>query len=306
MPKLSIILPYRPLTIGNRCNPLTPIIQNPDGKWQPEHYHLYWNEPQFENDELHRAIYFINKNSICKHNIIVALDSDIFPNDTWLKEYDNVRWVKSTWEVPQEMWSKPDKAEIPLMRIAAANEAGVNAVADEDWIVLPFIEDAIAAKGWDLPIIDAINKYDEEYVYVPNFVECHGGIHQLGGTLTHGQETPDLIWNVWRRTQSCHSLVMPLREGREWINEDDLDSYIKVANSGRPEYSVERCGDRFKGYYANMVMKAKTAKKVGFKKHAGFDLMFDTDLGYKFGHNKLCITDSYILHPFGEFRWNKK
>jgi hypothetical protein len=54
------------------------------------------------------------------------------------------------------------------------------------------------------------------------------------------------------------------------------------------------------------VLKAGLAKQVGFKRCFGFDLMFDNDLGYKFGKRKMCITDSYVLHPFGEFRWEKK
>ncbi|MFA5037620.1 MAG: hypothetical protein WC479_10655, partial [Candidatus Izemoplasmatales bacterium] len=158
------------MNFGNRINPLCPIRQLDSGKWQPDSYHLYWTEPQFENDELHRAIYYINKNSTLKHNIIVALDSDVYPNETWLKEYDNVRWVKSAWTVPPEYWEKTDKAVIPLMRMAAADEAGINSVPDNEWVCYAYIEDAICAKNWDLPIVDAIHKYGEEYVYVPNFV----------------------------------------------------------------------------------------------------------------------------------------
>jgi len=300
----NIVIPYRPLTEGNRNNPLCKISQLSDGRWDSEIKYYNWLKPEFENDELHRAIYYINKNSVFKHNIIVAIDSDIYPNDTWLKEYDNVKWIKSEWVVPPEMWAAPDKSCISLSRMAAADEAGIFSVADDEWVVYAFIEDAIPCKQWDMPIVDAIMKYDDEYIYVPNFVECHSGIHSLGGTLIHGQETPELIWDTWRKNQCCNALVMPTREGRTWINEQDFDDYIKVANSERPDYFVELAGVRQNVYYAFFVMKAGLAKRVGFHKQHCFDLLFDAELG-QLGVMKMGITDSYVLHPYYEFRWER-
>ncbi len=305
MTKINIIIPYRPLTYGSRSNPICKITQLQDGRWEPEIKYDIWMQPEFENDELHRAIYFINKNSVFKHNIIVALDSDVYPNNTWLKEYDNVKWIKSTWEVPKEWWDNPEKSNFPLARMAAADEAGIASVPKDEWLCYAYIEDAICSKEWDMPIIDAIKRYGDGYVYVPNFVECHGGLHNLTTTLVHGQETPDLIWNVWRKNQSCYSLTMPLREDREWINEDDFNSYIKVANSGRPDYPIELAGVRAHVYYAFFIMKAGLAQSVPFMKQNCFDLIYDAMLG-QLGVMKMGITDSYILHPFGEFRWEKK
>lgn len=297
MLKFNIIIPYRPLSVGSRLNPLGEIRQLEDGKWKPkEPTPPYWLEPSYGRQDLYRAIRYINKNSFFKHNIIVAIDDNIFPNGTFLKEFDNVRVVKSSYKIDPNNYS--DKGEVPLTRMAAANMTVIDSLDDEDWMCYSFIEDLIAGKLWDKYIIDAIEQYGDGFIYVPMFVEAHGGLHsdKLVKGLT---ATPDRIWNVWRKEECCHALCLPEPADRNYVTEKDFDNYIPTANEAHMPLIIEPCGLRNYGYYAVMFMKAKIPKRIRLKIGYGFDLDFDNRLYSEGGYQKVVVTNSFVLHPIG-------
>lgn len=293
--KFNIIIPYRPLTLGNRINPQIEIKQLENGKWNPkEPTPPYWLEPSYGRQDLYRAIKYINKNSLFQHNIIIAIDDDIFPNDAFLKEFDNVRVIKSSYKIDPSNYS--DRGEVPLTRMASANMTAIDTLADEDWMCLSFIEDLIPCKLWDKYIIDAIEQYGDGFIYVPMFVEAHGGLHSdkpIKGLVA----TPDRIWNVWRREECCHALCLPEPADRKYITEKDFDDYIRIANEAHMPLIIERCGLRNYGYYGVMFMKAKIPKLIRLKIGYNFDLDFDNRLYSEGRYQKMVVTNSFILHP---------
>lgn len=292
--KLNIVIPYRPLSVGSRVNPLHAIHQLPDGKWAPSRKEKYFSEPQYGRKDLYRAIHYLNKNSAFKHNIIVVIDEDVYPNPDWLSEYDNVRWMKTDYVVDHDAFE--NAGCIPMCRMASADKAGIESVPDDEWIVYAFIEDLIVGKNWDIPIMEAIIEHGDQYVYVPMFVESHGGIH---GYKARGMEaTPELIWDIWRKIQCCHCLLLPEPECG-YVAEEDFDKWMEIARRGSvPKHIIEPCGVRQYGYYAVMVMKAKIAKEIGIKISNGFDVDFDGRLYVQGGYMKVVCTNSFVLHPY--------
>lgn len=283
--------------MGSRQNPLVEIRQSKDGKWNPiEPTPPYWLEPSYGRQDLYRAIKYINKNSLFKHNIIVAIDDDVFPNDDFLKEFDNVRVIKSSYKIDSNNYSH--KHEVSLTRMAAANMTAIDMLADEDWMCLSFIEDLIVCKLWDKYIIDAIEKQGDGFIYVPMFVEAHGGLHSdklIKGLVA----TPDRIWHVWRREECCHALCLPEPADRNYVTEKDFDDYIRIANEAHMPLITEICGLRNYGYYGVMFMKAKVPKRIRLKIGYGFDLDFDNRLYSEGRYQKVVVTNSFVLHPIG-------
>ena len=292
--QVNIIIPYRPLSTGGRVNPRQALHQNNDGLWEIESTAMV----KAGRQDLYRAIHLLNKHSVQKHKIIIVIDYNVFPKDGWLKEYDNVKVIKSNY-----VYDKVGENQCvePLCYMAAADNTGINSVSDDEWICYSFVEDLVPCEKWDEPILREIEKYGDKYVYVPMFVEAHGGLspqYQIKGI----QPTPGLIWDTWRRTQSCHSLAMPMPADRDYITLDDFEEYVRIAKSDRPAVVVEQCGARTWGYYNVIFMKAKIAKSVPIKIEFGFDLDFDNRLYSEAGCMKVVVTDSFVLHTMHEIR----
>ena len=292
-----IIMPHRPLTPGHLSTGKGPLCQLPDGRGQEGD-----NPPVPEDhyrEDIHRAIYFLRKNSVNKYKILVATDSDVFPQDWWLKEYEEVSICKSSY-VPQG-----DEYPMPYYRLAAAYRDAINTVQDDEWLCYGYTSDLICARGWDQHIVDAINIHGPDNVYIPMFVETRsGGGQPPYQSIWDMKVTPDLIWDDFRKYIACHALTLPEPSSRE-ISEEDFDKYIEVANQkGMPQTVMEICGLRDLGYYAVMFMKAKYAKRAGFQLRFGFDLEFDNSLGI-LGLQKVVCTRSFVLHCWVNFRWSK-
>lgn len=290
----TIIMPHRPLTRGHLSSGIGPLYQLPDGRWQEA------DDPPAQEDlyreDIHRGIYFLRKNSVCKYKILVATDSDVHPQESWLKEYEEVSVFKSSY-VPQG-----NEYPMPYYRLAAAYRDSINSLPDEEWICYAWTSDLIPSKEFDKYIIEAINQHGDGYVHVPMFVETRSG----GGappyeSIWDMQVTPDLIWEGFRDRICCHALTMPEPSNRV-ITEEDFDKYIEVANQANRANIVEPCGVREYGYYACMFMKAKYAKRAGFKLGFSFDLEFDNSLGVM-GLQKVVVTKSFVLHPWVNFKW---
>ena len=296
--KINIIIPYRPLSKGFMQTGGGPLYQLPDGRWKDTDGSLIFSgehrpEKEREKDELIRAIKFINKNSYLKHNIVISVDNDVYPNNDYFKEFDNVRIVKTNYVYQGDKYT-------PFYRINAANVEGIQSIPDEEWLCHCYLSDLICAKHWDKPIIDAIGRYGDNHVYTPMFVEVRRGLHSA--TLMGMQPTPQLIWEEWRKL-CCHSLTMPV-PGCNYITEADMDNYVMIANGGgKPPIIMEKPGDRIYGYFNVLIMKAKFAKRAIRLIGPGFDLDIDNRLYSKCKLMKGVITRSFVFHPYCEVRW---
>jgi hypothetical protein len=293
---VNILIPYRPLSHGGLQTPATELRQLPDGRWNDiDGEYRYGREHRYaKEDEPAIAIKFLNKNSQFKHHIIVIIDNDVYPNDTFLKEYDNVTVLKSKY-VPTG-----DLSTLAVSRLNAALVEGINSVPDDDWLCYSYISDLICGKDWDKYVIEAIRQYGDNYVYVPMFTEARGGYS--GQMVLRGVDpTPELVWNEWRKTICCHALTMP-EPAKGYFTEEDIDYFIQRANEAGKGIIIERPGDRIYGYYAVMFMKAKHAKKAMRMIGPGFDTDFDNRLYSVCNLMKVVVTNSFVFHPFCEFK----
>ncbi|MDP2755918.1 MAG: hypothetical protein Q8P40_16265, partial [Nitrospirota bacterium] len=229
--QVNIIVPYRPLSLGHLSTPLGEQHQLPDGSWTG-----WVDKGGYDTAgvrDLFLTIKFLNKNSVFKHKIIVAIDSDVYPNDNFLKEFENVTVIKSS-------LSAKKQATRPYWRLNAAYKDAINSIPDEEWICHGFTADLVCSKNWDKPVMDAISRYGDNYVYVPMFVEVYSG--WFNGINFKGHcYTPNLIWDEWRKKVCCHALTMPEPE-KGYVTEQDFDEYIKVANEAKKEWVIERPG----------------------------------------------------------------
>ncbi len=296
--KLNIIIPYRPLSHGASNTPLGELYQLPDGRWgqkndRHEEYQISGIHRYDKTDELIRAIEFINKNSYYKHNIIIGVDNDVYPNEDYFKKFDNVRIFKARYVY------NGDLKVIYFYRQNAVHKETIDSIPDDEWICYSFIADLICSKHWDKPIDDAIQQYGDNFVYVPMFAEVRGG---MGNKIVRESEiSPGNIWDTWRRDICCHALTMPIPDKGYFI-EEDMDNYIKVANAANKGIITEKPGDRIYGYYATMIMKARYGKRAMRLIGPGFDTDFDNRLYSECNLLKKVITNSIVFHPFCEFK----
>lgn len=298
--QINIIIPYRPLCHLGMRTPNGPIYQKPDGRWGNDsvgyNYGVRWG---LDEDELIRAIKFLNKNSHFKHRIVVVIDDDIFPNNNYLKEFDNVILIKNNY-----VYTGPT-TNLTVMRVNAACIRGIHSIPNEEWLCFGYISDMICGKGWDIYIEQAIRQYGDNYVYVPMVTEIIGG---RGNVSIIGQDpTPQKIWEEWRKTISCHTLSMPYPPGISkdvgFCTEDHLDHFISKSNqAGKPAVIIEKPGQREYGYYNVMTVKAKYAKGAMRLMGYGFDTNFDDNLGNA-GLMKAVITRSFVFHPYCRFKY---
>lgn len=282
---VNIIVPYRPLSKGGLSTPMVEQHQLPDGRWNGWGDEL--SEDNSEVRNINTTIKFLNKNSVYKHKIIVAIDSDIYPNKDFLKEFDNVTILKSPYICKESVCP-------PYWRLNAAYKHVIDSIPDEEWLCHGYTADLICAKNWDEPIINAILQNGDNYVYVPMFIEAW---EAYGNIRLKGLEpTAERIWDDWRKNVSCHALTFPEPE-KGFITEKDLDSYIEKANERKMGLIKEDCGKREYGYYNVMFMKAKYAKIAMRLIGHGFDIDFDDRLRDVLHITKIVVTNSFILHP---------
>lgn len=291
--KFNIIIPYRPLSRGFMQTTVKENRQLSDGRWSDEdgQYRFAGHYRWGGDDELRRAVYFLNKNSTYKHEIVVGIDSDVYPNENFMKEFDNVKVVKSDYVCKEEKG-------VPFYRAHASIMAALATVPDEEWICHSYLADLICGKNWDKPIVDAIKTHGEKYVYAPQFVEIRPGYGNV--TLKGIDPTWELIWVEWRKTCSWHALMMP-EPSKGYCTEENLDYYIKRATEANPNFPEEKPGDRLYGTYICLVMKAKYAKAATKFIGSGQDLDFDNRLYSVCRLMKMPITNSFIFHPYQEF-----
>ena len=305
---MSLIVPHRPLSSGGLTTPPGPLVQEQDGRWRIPSGALM----EDIREDIYRTIHFINKNSAFQHTILVAIDHDVFPQDYWLKEFSNVKIVKSSFIPPA------DTPNPPYCRLAAAYRDAIATVPDMEWIFYGLTSDIIVCKNWDYYIRQAAQKYGEDHVYVACFVEMKqsAGSH-MDREIKGEVPTPTRIWYEYREKICCHGLTWP-EPNKDHLTEDDFDAYIEIARRGHEELGIpdvifEPCGSRTWGYYNCMAMRAKYAKISGFDTQlgCGFDIKFDDGLRDRARRMKGVVTDAYCYHRQSEeyripFIWGDK
>lgn len=290
-------MPFRPLTGGNCTCPEGEIRQLADDTWEAsesDHFNRTCGSPNRIHIDL--AIDTLNKYSSFKHKVIVVLDFDVFPNDNFLRQFDNVIVMKSFYILDHN-------ENKYFYRLAAALRDGFMTISDEEWLCYIYLDDWICCKGWDMRIAEAIDKYGDNYVYTPMFIEPYSHHFSQGGYFGDEEPTFEKIWDKWHREICIHSLTMPI-PGNGYIEEKKFEEYIKIAT--RNDLIIEPCGVRQYGYYAGMIMKAKHAKKIGMNLGPGFDTDFDGRLYSVLGLNKVVVTNSFILHTkYQKFKFDE-
>ena len=293
MLKLNIIIPYRP-SIGMMNSFSGELFQDSDGKWFLNKGYVSQRDDRLNLPK--RAIESIIKNSCFKHNIIVAIDSDMFPHQNWLKEYDNVTIFKSN-------YIGHSLSLASLFRTAAAVRDVILSLSDDEYTCHAYIADLVCSKNWDVYIEKAIALHGNNKTYVPMFVEPrspYGPMSNATGedakkeVAKMGSITFHKIWHEWRKI-CCHSLGMHPPINKEFM-EEDFDKWIRIATSediGKNGVILEMCGVRNYGYWAPLISKNKRFKRVlgDLNVGPGWDMSFEASLG-----EKVVVTKSFVFH----------
>lgn len=298
MVTVNIVIPYRPNAEAISA-------------WGPKE-----GEPKPKReDTLNRCLFYLRKNSAFKHNFIIAIDSDIDIKNVEksIVDMSNVQIIQSSYVLPEYMKNQLERVQ-QKARINHAFIDAHNAISDDDWVCYSFISDLIPCKNWDKFLVEQIQKRnnDERYAYCPMFVEVfprYGHIIVKGEELTH-----DKIWNVWRRDICIHALTLPEPKDREYVTEDDFDSFCKIARgnfSGINKHSspeivytedetiIENIsGMRVFSYIACFFIKNKYVKRALFPfpfENGGnnWEMAVDNKLEVQ----KLVVTNSFVFHP---------
>ncbi len=323
--KFNIIVPYRALSNGCISSPDGELHQNPNGEWNDgtgtrldnKAYVVGYNSDTRGigpfRSIIDRCICMLNENSMYKHKIIVATDYDMYPNDNFLKEYDNV--------VVHKAPPVPDNKKNPW-RFNWALLSAAKSIPPEEWVCFCYSADLICSKNWDEPIVNAINKMGEGYVYSPMLVEIcisRGEQNPLMGV----EPTPEQIWVDWReRFGLRYLLTMPL-PSKKYVTPEHLKHFTEIAGRGhhllpqKRSVIIEPCGTRDYGYILGYITKSKYMNRnivfsgPGYDDEKGkhvhaFDMATDDNFRDVTGHMKAVIADSFLFHPYCEFKMDDK
>ena len=291
---MNIIIPYRP-SIGSMCSFFGELVQDSNERWLQNNKYINQRDDEFNIPK--RAIEAILKNSRFKHNIIVAIDSDMFPHKKWLKEYDNVRIFKGSSICPDPPYES-------LLRMTALENEVILSLPDDEFTCHAYIADLVCSKNWDVYIEKAIDLHGDGKIYVPMFVEPRSPYGPMSNAIGEeakeenaklGPVTFNNIWHEWRKL-CCNSLGMHSPTDKEFLTEEDFDKWIQVATSeniGENRVILEKCGLRHYGYWAPLISKNRRFKQVlpGLTIGPGWDLSFEAALG-----EKVVVTRSFVFH----------
>jgi len=285
--KFEIIMPYRPYSHGDLSSPHGDLVQLEDDSWRNSSGKIFKEGLEYEKHRvsIRQAIEALNKNSFYKHHIIVAIDSDVYPNKSFLNNFENVSIIKSEFKVPKEHYG---------VRMPLACKAAIDSLPGEGFLCHVYLADTICSKNWDKYIVEAINRLGEDKVYVPIWVEgSHGAFQELVGI----ELTPDFIWEKCSKKIAAGAFFLP-DPRRSYIQEEDFEHYIEILQKGNRDCIIENCGGRIFGWLICLCMKISYAKQIKFDitdVHS-IDTKFDSQLG-GLGLKKVVVTNSFIWHP---------
>ena len=303
--QLTIAIPFRP-SYGGLTSPNSPLRQREDLHWvytKDGEEHIWGRHP---NDDLYRCLKSLQKNSFYKHDIVVVIDSDLSLNEEKIKEFgDNIRIFRA---------DNSDCHSGQAKQITALNQLA-ESMDDNDMLGQCFIADCVASKNWDISLIKLIERFGDNHVYVPMFVEARTEKSRANINLysisspeqeknrisfddevkSMSQQTTDNIWNKWRKTICCHSLTIRPIEGRYYFTEKDMDDFVVTAKGFNKEYIEEPLGSRDYGYWSPLCAKSIKFKQT-FKNmpmSTGWDLYLDNNIPVK---SKIVDTKSFVFH----------
>lgn len=286
--KFEIIMPYRPYCHGDLSSPGGDLVQLEDDSWRNDAGIIFKEGLEYEKHRvsIRQAIEALNRNSFYKHHIIVAMDADVYPNKSFLKKFENVSIIKAEVKVSQKQYG---------LRLPFACKAAYDSLSGEGFLCHTYIADTICSKDWDKHIVEAIDRFGEDKVYVPIWVEgSHGTFQELVGI----ELTPDFIWKECVKKIASGAFFFP-DPRRDYIQEEDFEHYIEVMKRGNRDCIIENCGGRIFGWLVCLCMKISYAKQVKLDIADGvhsIDTAFDGELG-KLGLKKVVVTNSFIWHP---------
>lgn len=285
--KFEIIIPYRPYCHGDLSSPSGDLVQLEDGRWRNDSGIIFEEGTKYEKHRvsIRQAIEALNRNSFYKHHIIVAMDADVYPNKSFLKNFENVTIVKAEFKVSQKNYG---------VRTAAVYKAILDSLSGEGFLCHMYLGDTICSKDWDKHIVEAIERFGEDKVYAPIWVE---GSHKSFQELTGVELTPDFIWKECTKKICGGAFFFP-DPRQDYIQEEDFEYYIEVLKKGNRDCIIENCGGRIFGFLVCLLMKISYAKqvKINLTDVHALDTGFDRDLG-KLGLKKVVVTNSFIWHP---------
>lgn len=288
---MNIIIPYRPSS-GGLNSPTGPLYQDEDYLWRDEGGKA-WNRILDGQEEIVRCVQALRKNSVYPHRIVIALDSDMYPQLDWLSEY-GVETIKSTWVVPEGC------AHIPQTRQSHTSHDAIMGLPNDAIVAHAYISDLVCGKRWDEPIVQAIDAHGFDKVYTPLFVEprtihkshcwnCGECVREFVEPM--GATTSDNIWGAWRE-YCCHSPTMRPPIDRNYAVEADLDEWSAACNAGGKNTIIEPCGARIYGYWAPIIARNNIFKDYAHELlNPVGDLAFEGSLG-----TKCVVCRSHVFH----------
>lgn len=292
----TILIPYRP-SRGGLNSPVNEIFQDENCVWRYPDGTSFGRQEYYGEEDITRAVKALRKNSIYQHKIIIAIDSDMHYHENWLKKLgDNVEIFQAKYTVDRN-----NCPAIPQYRQTnALREAILSRPADEI-VCFCYISDLVCSKYWDKYIIEAYNRFGDDYIYVPMFVEprtIHGSnTWIIGPKVKHliepmGDLSAHNIWHEWRK-MCCHALTIKPPADRDYFVEADLDAWSIVCNSANKDVIFEPCGARDYGYWAPIIARNKklTDSAIKLLCGSGGDLAFEGSLG-----KKAIVTKSHVFH----------
>lgn len=291
----TILIPYRP-SQGGMNSPRGEIFQDENCIWRNSNGVIFSSPDSYGEEDINRTIKALKKNSIYKHRLIIAIDSDMHYHVNWLKKLgDNVEIFQSRYIASDDCYN------IPKSRQANTMKEGILSLNDNEIVIYAYISDLVCGKYWDKHIEDAYKRFGDDCIYVPMFIEPRT-IHRVN-TAIIGPRVKDLIdqmgdltasniWVKWRE-MCCHALTLKPPVDREYLIESDLDEWSIVCNSYGYDVIIENCGDRKYGYWAPLISRNKRFKDNAEKLSIGanYDLIFEQSLG-----KKIVVTKSHIFH----------
>ena len=293
---MKIFIPYRP-SRGGMTSIGGPAIQQQDFSFVYEKQESgVFRHP---DEDIHRCMKSIAKNSRYKHEIIVCTDGDIQFQDNWLHHL-NTGLDITIFKAKDYATYAPHARHQEALKQATLSHA-----EDGEFICWDIICDAIVGKNWDVQVMNCINQHGDSYYYTPIFVEPRDEftrvqLNEISSEKTKDhirrsrQQTTDLIWNDWRKTICCHSLTMLPKHERDYALEADFDEFIQIASQYHRDTIIENAGCREYGYWAPIVSTGKRLKDLlrDMNCEPGKDLWLDNS----FTVQKMVLCRSFVLH----------
>jgi hypothetical protein len=293
---MKIFIPYRPSrggldSIGN--NPM----QLDDYSFQADNN----NNRRHPDDDIHRCLKSIAKNSRYRHEAVVCIDEDLQICDDWLKHLN----IQDRLDITIFRCKNKGITDAHNRLPESLKQAILSLATDKDIIAYDLIADAIVCKNWDVQIINCVKEFGEKYYYASMFVEPRTEQSRaLVSDISRQDVIEDIkkcspqtvnnIWNLWRKSICCHSLTMIPKLDRNYAIESDFDEYISIANQFDKEYIIENAGERTYGYWAPLISTGRIFKELLQKMVciSGSDLWLDNN----FPMQKMVLCRSYVFH----------